>query len=78
MSLDNLSASEQLKFALNIVRKLNETFKVICIDGIETLDKDNFVTFLKEIEGDDYQYFVTRVDGDVKGGIVIEDGAIKK
>ena len=78
ISLDNLSASEQLKFALNIVRKLNETFKVICIDGIETLDKDTFETFLKEIEADDYQYFVTRVDGDVKGGIVIEDGAIKK
>lgn len=76
-SLDNLSSSEQLKFALNIVRKLNETFKVICIDGIETLDKDNFELFLKEIESDDYQYFVTRVDGDVKGGIVIEDGEIK-
>jgi len=78
VSLDNLSSSEQLKFALNIVRKLNETFKVICIDGIETLDKDNFEMFLKEIEGDDYQYFVTRVDGDVKGGIIIEDGVIKK
>lgn len=77
-SLDNLSSSEQLKFALNIVRKLNETFKVICIDGIETLDKENFEVFLKEIESDDYQYFVTRVDGDAKGGIVIEDGEIKK
>lgn len=77
VSLDNLSTSEQLKFALNITRKLNETFKVICIDGIETLDKENFEVFLKEIEGDDYQYFVTRVDGNVEGGIVIEDGNIK-
>ena len=83
ISLDNLSASEQLRFALNIVRKLNETFKVINIDGIETLDKDNFEAFLKEVEGDDYQYFLTRVDGDSvsKNGydvIEIENGAIKK
>ena len=83
ISLDNLSASEQLRFALNIVRKLNETFKVINIDGIETLDKDNFEAFLKEVEGDDYQYFLTRVDGDSvsKNGydvIEIENGEIKK
>lgn len=77
VSLDNLASSEQLRFALNIVRQLNDNFKVICIDGIETLDHDNFEIFLKEIESDDYQYFVTRVDGDVKGGIVIEDGEIK-
>jgi len=78
VSLDNLSSSEQLKFALNIVRKLNEKLKVINIDGIETLDEDNFEAFLKEIENDDYQYFVTRVDGSGAGNIVIEDGVIKK
>lgn len=78
VSIDNLSSSEQLKFALNIVRELNKTFKVINIDGIETLDKENFELFLKEIAEDDFQYFITRVDGDVKGGIIIEDGAIKQ
>lgn len=78
ISLDNLSSSEQLRFALEVVHHLNDKFKVICIDGIETLDKENFELFLKEIELDDYQYFVTRVDGNVKDGIVIEDGEIKK
>ena len=78
VSLDNLSASEQLKFALDIVRKLNENFKIICIDGIETLDKDSFEVFLKEIENDSYQYFVTRVNGEIKNGIIIENGEIRK
>lgn len=76
VAIENLSASEQLRFALAVVRALNATFKVICIDGVELLDKENFEVFLKEIENDEYQYFITRVDGDVKDGIVIEDGAI--
>ncbi len=77
VSLDNLSASEQLKFGLQIVRALNGEFKVICIDGIETLDKESFEFFLKEVENDDFQYFVTRVGDTHKHSIVVEDGEIK-
>lgn len=79
VSLDNLSTSEQLKFGLDIVRKLNEKFQVICIDGIESLDAQSFELFLKEIENDDFQYFCTRVDSGVavQNGIMIEDGEIK-
>lgn len=78
VNLDNLSSSEQLKFGLQIVRALNGEFKIICVDGIESLDKESFEFFLKEAEKDDYQYFVTRVEGDSAHSIVIEDGAIKK
>lgn len=83
VSIDNLSSSEQLKFGLQIVRALNGEFKVICVDGIETLDKESFEFFLKEVEGDEFQYFVTRVDGDAisENGhsvVEVEDGAIKK
>lgn len=78
VSIDNLSSSEQLKFGLQIVRALNGDFKVICVDGIETLDKESFEFFLKEVENDDYQYFVTRVEGDSPHSIVVEDGEIKK
>lgn len=78
VSLDNLSSSEQLKFGLQIVRALNGDFKVICVDGIETLDKESFEFFLKEIESDEFQYFVTRVEGDTPHSIVVEDGEIKK
>lgn len=77
VSIDNLSSSEQLKFGLQIVRALNGEFKVICVDGIETLDKESFESFLKEVENDDYQYFVTRVEGDTSHSIVVEDGSIK-
>ena len=83
VSLDNLSSSEQLKFGLQVVRTLNGDFKVINIDGIETLDAETFQAFLKEIESDDFQYFVTRVDGEAvsKNGhsvVEIENGEIKK
>ncbi len=78
VSIDNLSYSEQLKFGLQVVRALNGDFKVICVDGIETLDKESFEFFLKEIADDSFQYFVTRVDGDVAHSIVVEDGEIKK
>ncbi len=78
ISIDNLSSSEQLRFGLQIVRALNGDFKVICVDGIETLDKDSFEFFLKEVENDDYQYFVTRVEGTSPHSIVVEDGQIKK
>lgn len=78
VSIDNLSSSEQLKFGLQIVRALNGEFKIICVDGIETLDKESFEFFLKEAEADDYQYFVTRVEGDTPHSIVIEDGEIKE
>lgn len=78
ISLDNLSSSEQLKFGLEIVKKLNTKFKVICIDGIETLDSETFAEFLKMIEEDSYQYFVTRVDGNTANSVVVEDGEIKK
>lgn len=82
VNIDNLSSSEQLKFGLQVVRALNGDFKVICVDGIESLDQESFEFFLKEVEGDDYQYFVSRVDGTLaeKNGhniVEVEDGAIK-
>ena len=82
VALDNLSSSEQLKLGLQIARFLNQTFGIICIDGVETLDKETFALFLKEVEGDDNQYFVSRVDGDAvtKNGhsvVEVEDGEIK-
>jgi AAA15 family ATPase/GTPase len=77
VNIDNMSSSEQLKFGLQIVKALNGDFKVICVDGIESLDKESFEFFLKEIENDDFQYFVTRVEGNPEHSITIEDGEIK-
>ena len=82
VNIDNLSSSEQLKFGLQIARSLNQTFGIICIDGVETLDKETFIEFLKEVENDDNQYFVSRVDGELveKNGhniVEVENGEIK-
>lgn len=78
VNLDNLSASEQMKFGLDIVRALNKKFQIICCDGLEMLDKETFEDFLNQIKDDDFQYFVTRVDGDSKNAIVVEEGEVKK
>jgi hypothetical protein len=78
VSVDNMSSSEQLRLGLQVVRALNKEFRIICVDGVESLDKESFEFFLKEIENDDYQYFVTRVDGDTANSVVVEDGEIKK
>lgn len=82
VNVDNLSASEQLKFGLQIARSLNRQFGIICIDGVESLDKETFGEFLKEVENDDNQYFVSRVDGELveKNGhniVEVENGEIK-
>ena len=76
VSIDNLSSSEQLKFGLQVVRALNGDFKVICVDGIESLDKESFEFFLKEVEGDEFQYFVTRVEGTSPHSIVVDNGEV--
>ena len=76
VALDNLSSAEQLKFGLDLVRALNQKFRVICIDGVERLDKESFEGVLKEIENDEYQYFITRVDGDTAHSFVVEDGKV--
>lgn len=78
VNIDNLSSSEQLKFGLQVVRALNGDFKVICVDGIESLDRESFEFFLKEVENDEFQYFITRVDGNSLHSIQIENGEIKE
>lgn len=78
VSVDNMSTSEQLRLGLQVVRALNGQFKVICVDGIEALDKESFEFFLNEVKDDEYQYFVTRVEGDSEHSIVVEDGEIKE
>lgn len=78
VELDNLSSSEQLRFGLAIVKSLNNKFRIVCIDGLEALDRETCEWFLKEIADDDFQYFMTRVDGDNNDAITIEDGRIKE
>ena len=61
LPIKNLSTSRQIKLALEIARATAGKLKIICIDQFETLDTDRRTEFLKEIENDDFQYFITQV-----------------
>lgn len=66
-SLDNLSNSEQIKFAINIARSLAGDLKVICVDRFESLDKAARAAFEKEVSQDNFEYFITVVtEGELK------------
>jgi DNA repair ATPase RecN len=60
-SIDTLSTSEQIRFAVNIARSLAGKLKVICVDRYESLDADARKVFEKECETDDFEYFMTQV-----------------
>jgi len=65
--IDNLSDSEMIRFSLDIARSLAKDLKVICIDRLEALDDDWKAELYKQMEVDDFQYFVTeRTSGDLK------------
>lgn len=60
-SIDTLSTSEQMKFAVAVARSLAGKLKVICIDRYESLDPDARKAFEKEADQDDFEYFMTQV-----------------
>ncbi|WP_027416488.1 hypothetical protein [Aneurinibacillus terranovensis] len=62
MPIRNLSTSRQIKLALDIARATAGELKLINIDRFESLDAENQELFLKEIEGDGFQYFITTTD----------------
>lgn len=61
VAVDNLSASKTIGLAIGVARKLSKRTKLICIDGAEALDKESYTTLRKEINGDGYTYFLTKV-----------------
>jgi len=82
-SLDNMSTSEQITVALQMVRELNKDakLKVLFLDRAESLDDATFEEFRKQIEGDDFCYFLTFVthgDDRPEGSILVENGEVKK
>jgi energy-coupling factor transporter ATP-binding protein EcfA2 len=65
VAIEHLSGSEKLLLALRVVRAINSGLPIICIDGAEQLDEKSMNVLKAEMENDDFQYFVTRVEGDV-------------
>lgn len=66
--VDNLSSSRALKLAIGVARKLARKTKLICIDGAEALDQNSYEALRKEIEGDGYSYFISKVGEPFEGG----------
>lgn len=77
MSWDCMSASEQLRVATAIVRKLNPDCGFVLMDKLEQLDLDTLREFGTWLEGEDLQMIATRVSTGDECAVIIEDGTIK-
>lgn len=75
LPISNLSTSRQIKFVLDVARATAGPLKLICVDRFESLDRDQQEIFLKEIENDDFQYFITCVTGG-ELGVETREGSV--
>lgn len=67
LPIRNLSTSQQIKLALDVARATAGALKLICVDRWESLDEEQRTIFLKEIENDGFQYFISHVtSGDLQ------------
>lgn len=71
---DCMSASEQLRVAAAIVRKLNPKCGFVLMDKLEQMDADTLREFGAWLEGEGLQVIATRVSTGDECQIVIEDG----
>ena len=72
----NLSESEKLNVSMAIAKRLNDKFKIICIDGSEKLDDESFNKLKKEVKKGDFQFFITNCHSN--GNIEMKEGKVKK
>jgi hypothetical protein len=59
--LEQLSGQERLFFAVEVSRRLNAKSKLICVDGLEALDRKHREAFVEMATKDGYQLIATRV-----------------
>jgi hypothetical protein len=62
VALDHLSGAEQVRFAVDITRRLNPKARLVIVDGLERLDKEQLPVFIAAATADGYQLIATRVD----------------
>ncbi|MFA6509979.1 MAG: AAA family ATPase [Candidatus Peribacteraceae bacterium] len=74
--LDDLSTAEQMGVTMAIAKALAGELKVVCIDGAERLDEKTRAEFIRQAEGDEFYYFVTRVGAPQAGEIEIREGKV--
>ena len=69
-----MSASEQLKVATAIVRKLNPQCGFVLLDKLEQMDTDTLADFGAWLESEGLQAIATRVSTGEECSVIIEDG----
>ena len=74
---DNMSASEQLRVATAIVRKLNPHCGFVLLDKLEQMDLTTLEEFGAWLEAEGLQAIATRVSTGDECAIIIEDGSVK-
>jgi hypothetical protein len=60
--LDALSGAEQMRFAVEIAKRLNAKSKILIVDGLERLDLEQRERFVRDATADDWQLLATLVD----------------
>ena len=74
---DNMSASEQLRVAAAIVRRLNPECGFVLLDKLEQMDTDTLREFGEWLEAEGLQAIATRVSTGDECSVIIEDGYVK-
>lgn len=69
VSIDSLSGAEQLRFAVDLCRRLNASAKILICDGLERLDDESLEAFVTAATADGWQLLATRVSS---GELVVE------
>lgn len=73
---DNMSASEQLRVAVAIVRRLNPNCGFVLLDRLEQMDLATLQEFGSWLEGEGLQVIATRVSTGGECSIIIENVAV--
>ncbi|MCM1136896.1 MAG: AAA family ATPase [Clostridium sp.] len=73
---DNMSASEQLRVAVAVVRRLNPNCGFVLLDKLEQMDMATLQEFGSWLEAEGLQVIATRVSTGEECSIIIENGVI--
>lgn len=67
--LEALSGAEQMRFAIDVAKRLNAKSRILICDGLERLDPEQMDLFVRTATAGDWQLIGTRVD---RGEVVVE------
>src|SRR6185312_11373494 len=69
VSLDSLSGAEQMRFSVDLCKRLNAGAGILIVDGLERLDADALEQFVEVATADGFKLIGTRVS---RGELVVE------